>query len=152
MAAGKSTKAVEIAREHNAILLCEDTWLRQLYPDMIKVFDDYIKYSARLKPLLKTLVADLLNAGLSVVMDFPANTPKQRAWFKEILSENNVSHQLHYLEVDDELCHRQLKHRSADLPEGAAFTSEDEFNDVNRYFQAPEDDEGWNVKRYVRDD
>ncbi len=151
MASGKSTKAAEIADEYNAILLSEDEWLKSLYADEIKVFDDYLHYSARLKPLLVELVTDMLNRGVSVVMDFPANTINQRNGFKALFSANNFPHQLHYLEVDDELCIQQLKIRLAGLAEGAAFTTEAEFHLVNSYFQPPSEDEGYNMKVYRRE-
>jgi predicted kinase len=32
MSAGKSTLARKLAEQHNAILICEDIWLQQLYP------------------------------------------------------------------------------------------------------------------------
>ncbi len=148
MAAGKSTMAAKLAQTHNAILLSEDDWLGQLYPEEIKVFDDYIKYSARLKPLLKMHVQNLLLSGLSVVMDFPGNTKNQRRWFKGIVSEFRLSHQLHYLERSDETCITQLKERSKKLPVGSAFTTEEEFYAVNQYFQPPLSEEGFDVKVY----
>ena len=151
MAAGKSTKAAELTSSHNAILLSEDQWLRQLYPQEIKVFDDYIRYSARIKPLLRFHVQNLLKAGLSVVMDFPANTKGQRAWFKKIYSEHDLPHQLHYIKVSDEMCINQLKKRSENLPAGTAFTSEEEFHVVNSYFQPPSEQEGFNIQLHVRE-
>jgi len=150
MAAGKSTKAAEIAREHEVILLSEDNWLKMLYAEEIRDFDDYIHYSARLKLLMVVLVTDLLNTGVSVVMDFPGNTRNQRSWFKDLYSANQFPHVLHYLEVDDELCIQQLKLRSAGLPKGTAFTTEAEFHQINSYFQAPSDDEGFNMQVYRR--
>ena len=152
MAAGKSTKAAELASTYNAILLSEDEWLSQIYPEEINVFDDYIRYSARLKPLLKTHVQNLLNAGLSVVMDFPGNTKRQRAWFKDIFSDHELPHQLHYLNASDELCIRQLKIRAENLPEGTAFTTEEEFHVVNSYFQPPSEEEGFNIQLHTRED
>jgi len=151
MAAGKSTRALELVIKHDAILLAEDEWLKNLYPDEIRSFDDYIHYSARLKPLLLDLVSNLLNNNVSVVMDFPANTIKQRSWFKTLFTMNDSPHMLHYIEVDDALCLRQLKIRSVDLPVGAAFTSEDDFHQVNRYFQPPAEEEGFRVTVYKRD-
>jgi len=106
MGSGKSTKAISLAKEYNAILLSEDEWLSAIYPEEIKVFADYIKYSSRLKPLLKKHLQKLLNSGISVIMDFPGNTRNQRTWFKAIFSEFEIPHKLYYLEVSDELCLR----------------------------------------------
>ncbi len=150
MAAGKTTKSLEVMNSENAILISEDDWLGHLFKDEIKVFDDYIKYSNRLKPLLLTHIKNIIESGVSVVMDFPANTIRQRSWFKELINTNEISHQLHYLEASDEICLTQLAKRS-DGKEGEAFTSEKEFHVVNSYFQAPTKSEGFNIKIYKRE-
>jgi len=149
MAAGKSTKAAQLADQYGAILLSEDAWLRAIYPQEIQTFDDYIRYSARLKPLLKGHVQNLLRAGLSVVLDFPGNTLDQRNWFKEIFSEYGLPHQLHYIKASDALCLSQLNKRSRGLPEGTAFTTEEAFHQVNRYFQPPSDEEGFHIQLHA---
>jgi adenylate kinase family enzyme len=52
MGSGKTTLSFEVAKSMGAIRLSEDDWLAALYPTEIEVFNDYIKYSSRLKPLL----------------------------------------------------------------------------------------------------
>lgn len=145
MASGKSTQAARLAQECNAVLLCEDEWLSKIYPEEIKVFDDYIKYSRRLKDVLQSHVRQLLESGLSVVLDFPGNTIAQRAWFKEIFAKRGIPHELHYIKASDELCIAQLKQRSRHLEARAAFTTKAEFHAINSYFQPPTEDEGFNV-------
>lgn len=146
MGSGKSTKAKELALEYDAILLSEDEWLEILYPKEIKVFDDYIKYSSRLKPLLKKHVQNILNSGIAVIMDFPGNTVNQRAWFKEIFSEYEIPHKLYYLETSDDLCLKQIEHRRKINPSRANFDTEQVFYQVNSYFQPPTEKEGFNLQ------
>lgn len=146
MAAGKSTRAVQLAQEYDAILLCEDEWLGKIYPEEIKTFEDYIKYSRRLKNILKSHVQHLLESGLSVVLDFPGNTIAQRIWFKEIFTESEIPHELHYIKASDALCIAQLKKRSRNLEVGTAFTTEAEFRAIASYFQPPTEDEGFNIR------
>lgn len=145
MGAGKSTYAKQLASELKAILLSEDEWLTALYPNEIQNFDDYILYSARLKPLLKSHVRSLLYSGVSVVMDFPGNTRKQRAWFKELFDDSQAPHKLIYLQTDDSLCLQRLEKRRLESPERANFDTEAVFRQVTRYFEAPTDDEGFNI-------
>jgi hypothetical protein len=57
---------------------------------------------------------------------------------------------LHYIDVHDDLCKRQLRERSKDLAEGTAFTRDAEFEAITKYFQAPNKDEGFNVIRHQR--
>lgn len=151
MGAGKSTLSTKIARERGAVLLSEDEWLAALYPGEIKDFNDYLGYSSRLKPLLRAHVEKLLLAGITVVLDFPGNTRKQRAWFKEIYSVYGVPHELYYVAVDDEVCLKQLKQRQKEQPERARFDTEEVFRMVTGYFEPPVESEGFNVKVVERE-
>ncbi|MCG6911577.1 MAG: ATP-binding protein [Deltaproteobacteria bacterium] len=150
MAAGKSTLAIALAKDNDAILLKEDDWLSYLYPEEITDIQEYIRYSARLKNILSGHVVSLLSHGVSVVLDFPANTKDQRNWFRSIYERANASHLLHFVDVSDAICKRQLKERSKDKPEGSAFTSDAEFDAITKYFQAPSEDEGFDIIRYQR--
>ena len=151
MAAGKTTLAKKLAQKYGAIYIGEDDWLTMLYPTEISKLTDYLNYSGRLKSLLGAHVQTLLSHGVSVVMDFPGNTIKQRNWFKGIYENTDYHHLLHYIEASDQLCKRQLAKRSQTKPDDAAFTSEKEFDEITKYFQAPSDAEGFNVKKYQPD-
>jgi len=148
MAAGKSTLAKTLSERHNAILLVEDEWLSELYPDEITNIPEYSKYSSRLQNLLLNHIKSLLSSGVSVVLDFPANTEHQRNWFRLIFEEINIPHILHFVDINDEECKQQLKIRSKNMPEGSPFTTEEEFDAINKYFQAPLESEGFNIVRH----
>jgi predicted kinase len=150
MAAGKSTLARELAALHRAILLDEDQLLEALFPGEIHGIADYVKYSSRIKDALSQHVVALLASGSSVVLDFPGNTRTQRQWFRQLFERAQAAHELHYLEVPDEICKRQLQERSKGLPAGSAFTTDAEFEAITRYFQPPAADELFNVRVQVR--
>ncbi len=137
MGAGKSTKAKELALEKNTILISEDEWLATLYPTEISSFDDYIKYSSILRPLIKTHVQKILLTGTNVVLDFPGNTAKQRMWFKKLSEEIEAVHNLIFIDVSDEKCLEQISKRRIEQPERAAFDSEEMFHHVTKYFEVP---------------
>ena len=145
MGAGKSTKAGEIAKELNAVLLSEDEWLTSLYPNKISSLNDYIEYSNLLKPQMKSLVQSILASGTDVVMDFPANTLSQRDWFRIIFSEIDAPHNLVYINLPNEICLKQIDKRRIEQPERAATDTPAMFEQVTRYFTAPTLDEGFNV-------
>lgn len=84
--------------------------------------------------------------GTTVVLDFPGNTRKQRAWFKSIYSQYGIPHELYYVAVDDEVCLKQLKQRQKERPERARFDTEEVFRMVTGYFEPPEESEGFNVE------
>jgi predicted kinase len=150
MAAGKSTLARELARRTAAILLVQDEWLDHLYPGDIVDVPAFAKFSARLRAALADHICTLLSRGTSVVLDFPGNTRTQRAWFRELFERTNAGHELHFIDVPDALCKTQLKERSRHLAEGAAWTTDAEFDAITKFFQPPTADEGFNVVRHVR--
>jgi len=151
MAAGKSTLAKALASENAVILLSEDDWLSTLYPEEIADISGYVKYSTRLQNILTDHVQSILSSGVSVVLDFPGNTENQRKWFRSIFEKSNVSHILHFIDAGDDLCKRQLFERSKNKPEGAAFTTEAEFDMITTYFQPPNEAEGFNIVKYDRE-
>jgi predicted kinase len=148
MGAGKSTKSKQWAIDKHAVLLSEDEWLSSLYPNQIVSFDDYLKFSAQLKPLVKKHVQNILSVGTDVVMDFPGNTKKLRKWFVDMASEVHASHQLIFLNLTNEQCLRQIAQRRIEQPEREAFDTEAVFIHVTKFFEAPEASEGLNILEF----
>ena len=144
MGSGKSTAARTIAEETKAVLLSEDEWLGALYPGEIQSVADYATYSGRLKPLVKALVQAMLVKGQDVVLDFPANTPKQRAWLKAISDEVEAEHRLYFLDVEDEICLSRIEKRAKEQPERAKTDTREMFFALLPYYSPPEED-GLNV-------
>lgn len=150
MAAGKSTLARQIAAHESALLLVEDHFLVALYPGEVTDVAAYITRSQRIRSALAGLVSDLLSRGLSVVLDFAGNTRRQREWFRQLIDEAGVAHELHFIDASHDVCKRQLRERSARLPDGAAWTSDAEFDAITTYFEPPTDDESFNIIRHPR--
>ena len=148
MAAGKSTRARELARTKNAVLFVQDEFLSTLYPGEIRDIPDFVKYSARVRDALSLHIQGLLSRGVSVVLDFPGNTRAQRQWFRELFEGAGVEHELHFVDVPNDLCKLQLRQRSEALPAGSPWTTDAEFDAITAYFQAPNEDERFNVIRY----
>ena len=150
MAAGKSTLSRELASSENAIVLVEDEFLERLFPGQIADVAAYATYSSRIRDALGPHIRTLLARGISVVLDFPANTRRQRAWFRRLIDDTGAEHELHYIDASDTLCLRQLKHRSEGLPAEHKWTTEAEFHAVTAYFEPPAAGEGFNVIRHER--
>lgn len=148
MAAGKSTLSKELSKKYEAILLCEDEILSKLYPEEITTIQEYVKYSTRVKEMLKDHIIELLEKGNSVVLDFPANTIEQRAWFRDIFTGAKVEHTLHFIDRSDDVCKAQLRKRNENLPNNAPLTSEETFDAITQYFQIPKEEEGFNIEVY----
>jgi polyphosphate kinase 2 (PPK2 family) len=81
-----------------------------------------------------------------VVLDFLANTIANRAWMKTLLTGTSAAHYLHFLHVSDEECKRRLVRRNAEAKHQFQ-TSEEQFDQITRFFEPPTKDEGFNVIR-----
>lgn len=150
MASGKSTLARRLADREHAMLFEQDHWIETLFPGMIVNVATYIEYSGRINRLIAPIVADVLSRGVPVVMDFPGNTRNQRAWFRSIIDAAGAEHELHYLDTPDAICKAQLKARSAHLPPGTKWTTDEDFELIASHFRAPEPDEAFNIVMHSR--
>jgi predicted kinase len=152
MAAGKSTLSRELAANERAVLLVQDDLLESLYPGEFVDLAAFLKFSTRLRATVAPHVVSLLALGMTVVLDFPGNTRKSRAWFREIFESGGADHELHYIVASDDLCKRQLEQRSRGLglEAGAKWTTVEDFEEVTAYFEPPAADEGFNVVRHER--
>jgi len=150
MGAGKSTLARDLAEREKAVLIVQDDLLDTLFPGEITDIQEFVKCSCRLKTALTPHVCALLSKGISVVLDFPGNTRAQRAWFRELIERANVEHELHFVDASDALCKSQLRDRSKGLPAGTPWTGEADFEAINAYFQAPSEDEKFNIIHHER--
>lgn len=147
--AGKTTIALRIAQDHSAILISEDIWLMRLFGDQMKTFDDYVRFSRRLKTVVGPLAVDLLNAGRSVVLDFQANTKAGRNWFRSVFEEARSAHVLHLVSASDEACLARIATRNFERPEGSHHLTEEEFIHISSFFQSPGENEGFNVSLHT---
>jgi len=147
IAAGKSMLAQRLADEPDTVFLSEDDWLSRLYPDEIRSLADYVDRSAKLRGVLGPHIEGLLRNGLSVVLDFPANTRDQRRWMRGLIDNANVAHVLHYLDVPDDVCKARMRQRNEAGTHPFA-PSEADFDLFMKYFAPPSADEGFTVKIY----
>ena len=144
VASGKSTLAARLGSQAGTVTIAEDAWLEALFADELKAVDDYVRCSAKLRGILGPHVAALLGAGVSVVLDFAANTRGQRRWLKEIVEATGALHTLHVLDVSDEVCLARLRARNA-TGEHPFTVTEAQYHEVTRYFTEPAADEGFTI-------
>lgn len=144
IASGKSSMARTLSAAPGTVLISEDTWLSLLYGDDMATIGDYVRCSGRLRDAMHPHVVDLLGAGLSVVLDFPANTVDTRAWLRSLVDQAGVSHQLHLLDVPDALCKARLRVRNASGEHPFA-VSDEQFDRITAHFEPPREDEKFNI-------
>ncbi len=150
IAAGKSALAAKLGSLDATVVIAEDDWLSALYSDEMSSISDYVRCTSKLRKIIGPHVASLLNAGVSVVLDFQANTIEARIWMRGILAQTNADHQLHVLDVSDEICITRMRARNASGNHPFAPT-EEQFLQLSKHFVAPSADEGFNIVRHVTD-
>jgi len=151
IASGKSTLTTKLGNMPTTVVVAEDDWLAALYSDELISVSDYVRCSTRLQTIMGPHIASLLNAGVSVVLDFPANTIASRMWMRGIIEATNVPHALHFLDVPDEVCKSRLRVRNASGEHPFAVTDE-QYQKISNHFVAPTSEEGFNIVRHGLDD
>ena len=144
IAAGKSTVAKRLASRPATVLISEDHWTSNLFGGELKTIEDYSRYSSRLRNAMGPHVVSLLKAGMSVVLDFPANTVANRRWMRTIVEDASAGHELHFLDVPDDTCKRRLRERNA-AGEHPFQVSDSDYELFTSHFVPPTPDEGFNV-------
>ena len=142
--AGKSTLAGQLAARPATVLISEDHFNATLFPDELKTIDDYTRYSARVRAAMGPHVVALLKAGLSVVLDFQANTLVSRRWMRTLIDDAAAAHELHFLDIPDETCLRRLRARNA-AGEHPYQVRDADYALFTRYFAPPTPEEGFNI-------
>ncbi len=147
IASGKSTLAARLAQTDGAVIISEDEWLYTLFSDHMSSPKDYVRCSAKLRKAMKNHISQLLENGISVVLDFQANTVEARNWLRTIIDDSGVYHQLHVLHVPDEKCLERLHERNASGEHQFA-VSDEQYHQISRHFSPPSPDENFNLVEY----
>lgn len=144
IASGKSTLAARLGAMEGTVVISEDDWLAALYSDRMATIADYLSCAANLRQVMAPHVETLLRAGVSVVLDFPANTVETRAWMRAVIERTRVAHQLHLLQASDAQCLERLRRRNEKGHHPFAAT-EAQFHRVTAHFSPPTPDEGFHI-------
>jgi predicted kinase len=144
IAAGKSTLARQLAARPDTLLIVMDDWMSVLFPTENRTIEDFAVLSARLRSAMGPHVVAILRQGLSVVLDFPANTVRWRSWMRSLIVEANVAHELHVLDVPDIVCRERLRRRNQS-GEHQYLVDEATYDQFMSYFVLPTPEEGFNV-------
>ena len=147
IASGKSSFAEQLGRDDGTVVLVEDVWLAALYPNRISSSADFLRYSGHLRTAIGPHVVDLLKAGLSVVLDFQANTLESRAWLREILDQTRAADALHWFDVPDAVCLERLRKRN-DTGDHPFAATQKQFHLISRHFVEPTPEEGFTIIKH----
>jgi predicted kinase len=144
IASGKSTLARQLAERPATLLIALDHWMSTLFPTENKTIEDFARLSTRLRAAMGPHIVDILRRDLSVVLDFPANTVRWRGWMRSLIEEAGVAHELHLLDIPDEVCKQRLRQRNAEGTHPYQ-VSDEIYDQFTGYFVPPGPEEGFNI-------
>lgn len=130
--AGKTTYAIQLAKEKNAIRFSEDEWLANIFvPDApeslleqpMQVVGDWAteKYQ-RCRHQIWSVCQQLLENNISIVLDGAAANKKQRDIFRKKADDFNVDFKLHYVTSSADVRHKRVFERN--LEQGNTYSLE----------------------------
>lgn len=132
-AAGKTTRARELAVEHRALRLTPDAWMIPLFGE-----PGVDGKRAVLEGRLVWLALQALHLGTSVVLDFGLWTRDERSALWWLGTSVGASCQVVYLPVDREAQLERISRRQASSPDRTFPMSEAELDGWRTVFEAPD--------------
>ena len=108
---GKSTHAEELRKEHKAVVLSVDEITLALFgQDAGEKHDDYV---ARAEAYLYRKSLDIVESGISVILDWGFWTKEERDYARRFYGSRSIPYEFHYIDVDDAEWYRRLEKRNA---------------------------------------
>ncbi len=144
IASGKSTLARRLAARPQTLLIEMDVWMSTLFPAENRTLEDFARLAGRLRDAMGPHVVKILRNDISVVLDFPANTVSWRNWMGSLIAEAEVAHELHVLDVPEDICKERLRRRN-EGGKHAYQVGEATYDRFMAYFVPPTSEEGFNV-------
>ena len=145
--AGKSTLADRLAATPGTISLSQDAWTATLWPGELSTIADYRDRAARLDTAMRPHLVALLRAGVSLVLDWPANTTISRAWMRDLAAQGDAACRLHWLDMSDDAAWSRCAARNA-VGDHPYRMTRAQFDEITAYFEPPTQAEGLAIERY----
>jgi len=143
--AGKSTYALRLARDTNAVRLTLDDWMTRLFsPDRpdADVLPWYAERTARCIEQIWLLARDILAAGADVILEIGLIQRRDRLRLYRRVDEAGLDLKIHVLDADRQLRRERVEQRNAS--KGATFSMvvpPHIFDLASDLWEPPDDDE-----------
>jgi predicted kinase len=137
--AGKTTVAKHLERQHRALRLTPDDWLRELFPDQPTGVG--VATRASIEELHWSMALRALEIGCNVVLDYGLWGRSERDRFRSEAQALGAQVILYFLDPPREEVIRRLALRNADLPDGTFHIAEQKLEEALATFQRPTPEE-----------
>lgn len=139
---GKSTYAERLRVGNNAVILSVDEIMLALFG--LYAGDRHDEYAAKTKKYLLDKAVEIVESGISVILDWGFWTKDERTSVKEFYTAKKIAHEFHYLDISDETWKARLDKRNLAVSEGevnAYIVDENLAAKFDRIFQMPDMEE-----------
>jgi len=142
LCSGKSTYTRQLRKERGAVVLsCDELVLSILGNDLGDRHDEIL---LRVKEYLYTKAAEILDAGVGVILEWGFWKKAERDYAKRFFSAKGYACELHYIDVTDEQWTANIENRNRAVAEGTArdyFVDEGLLKKLEGLFEIPDPDE-----------
>lgn len=141
--AGKTYYSQKLKKLNSAIVFSIDNWMKLLFwPDAPKDDVNWVmKRIQRCETMIKTITLDLVSLNTNVILDLGFSEPSQRNDFYKWLKLNQISYELHYLNIKAEIRWERVQKRNLSLDASSIQVDRQTFDWMENYFKAPSDEE-----------
>lgn len=115
---GKSTYSKQLCAENKAVLLSVDEIMLALFG--LYAGDKHDEYVDRTKKYLLDKSVEIMETGISVILDWGFWKKDERLYVKNFYSSKNMEHEFHYIDISDEVWTERLKKRNLAVSAGEA--------------------------------
>ena len=137
---GKTTCALQLAREANALLLTTDAWHLRLFGDDLGQ-ECHMKNHRNIETLLWEVAEHVLKIGGDVILDFGFWARAERDAYRGKAAALGAECKLHYMDVPHDELLRRLTERNRNPPPGAFVIPTEMMALYLSHFQHPTPDE-----------
>lgn len=147
---GKTTLARQLESSYKAVRFSPDEWMLRLFgPHMPReLFDARLQTC---KDIILETSEKLLNAGVSVVLDFGFWQREERTQLRAWLETRSFDHTLYFLDVPQDELWRRLEARNKNLEVGTFEIDREMLGMFTDLFEPPLATEEWNMVRLEAD-
>ena len=138
LCSGKSYYAEKIKSKYNAVVLsCDEVTLALGCVFDSSQFDEML---IRVKEYLLKKSAEIIAAGVNVILDWGFLTKAERNSTMNFFKRRNISCEIHYIDISDEVWHRNIAERNEAVAVGRAsayYVDEELTEKLERIFEKP---------------
>ena len=137
---GKTTRARQLEKQTNALLLTTDVWHLRLYGSDVDTPEHDVRHAA-IEKIMWDVAKRVLELGCDVILDFGCWARSERDDFRRRAQQVGAQFQIHYMEASREELMRRLQERNRRAPEGVFVIPEADMLRYMDIFQPPSPDE-----------